>query len=113
MNAEEFDLEALAELREDLGSETFSFLIGKCAQDVRERLDKLGLAAPARDMAQIRALAHQLKGLFLQFSADATMRDATALESGAAETIDASVAHLRASATRALAFFESQQEGST
>jgi hypothetical protein len=112
MSGDEFNLTLLDELKDDLGLESFAVLIGKCADDVRVRLDKLTrLAAPAQDLATTRALAHQLKGLFLQFGATAATRDAADLETCTAEAVDASLARVFHSATRALAFFAETQTG--
>ena len=103
----EFDQSLLQELNEDLGPETFVFLLGKCIEDVGLRLEKLSaLPSVAADPATTRALAHQLKGLFLQFGANAAMHDAAALETAAPDDADQSLQRLRQSATRALAHFE-------
>ena len=103
----EFDQSLLQELNEDLGPETFVFLLGKCIEDVGLRLEKLSaLPSAAADPATTRALAHQLKGLFLQFGANAAMHDAAALETAAPNDADQSLQRLQQSATRALAHFE-------
>lgn len=107
MSVEEFNPALLDELRDDLGPESFALLIGQCAEDVRVRLERLtGLPAPARDLALTRSLAHQLKGLFLQFGANVATRDAADLETCPVEAVDAGVARVRQSAMRALAFFD-------
>lgn len=103
----EFDQTLLDDLNEDLGPETFVFLLGQCIEDVGVRLKKLsGLPSAAADSLATRALAHQLKGLFLQFGAQAAARDATALEAAAPAEADEKREKLRQSATRALALFE-------
>lgn len=113
MDGDEFDSASLDRLSEDLGRETFIFLIGRCAEDVRERLDKLNALPDSPERPeQARRLAHQLKGLFLQFGADRAAQDAAALEACATETFDAGLAELSRSATRALAFFEARRDAS-
>jgi hypothetical protein len=103
----EFDQSLLQELNEDLGPETFVFLLGKCVEDVGLRLEKLSaLSSAAADPVATRALAHQLKGLFLQFGANAAMHDASALETATPDEADQRLQKLRQSATRALAHFE-------
>jgi hypothetical protein len=112
MSNDEFNLVLLDELRDDLGQESFASLVAQCAEDVRRRLDTLNrLPAPAQDLVLTRALAHQLKGLFLQFGATAATRDAADLETCAAEAVEAGVARLHHSATRALAFFAATRAG--
>jgi hypothetical protein len=54
-------------------------------------------------------LAHQLKGLFLQFGAQAAARDAAALETATPDEADEKRERLRRSATRALDFFEQRR----
>ncbi len=100
----EFDEAALAELLEDLGNESFVRLLGKCVEDVVARLAKLE-AATGEDK-QIRALAHQLKGLFAQFGATEAARAAAAAETCGDDAVAESVSALRASAAAALHRFE-------
>ena len=100
----EFDEAALAELREDLGDESFVRLLGKCVEDVVARLARL--EAAVGDDKQVRALAHQLKGLFAQFGATGAARTASAAETCSEEAIAESLTALRASAAAALARFE-------
>jgi hypothetical protein len=103
----DFDSSLLDDLKEDLGPETFVFLLGKCIEDVGFRLEKLSaLPSAAADPAATRALAHQLKGLFLQFGAPAATRDAAALENATPDDADDKLDRLRRSATRALVHFE-------
>jgi CheY-like chemotaxis protein/HPt (histidine-containing phosphotransfer) domain-containing protein len=103
--APEFDEAALAELREDLGNESFVRLLGKCVEDVTARLAKL--EAATGDDKQIRALAHQLKGLFAQFGATGAARAASEAETCGGDTVAECVSALRASAAAALHRFES------
>lgn len=102
----EFDQSMLDMLNEDLGPETFVFLLEKCAEDVRLRLEKLAALPSPVDPAPVRALAHQLKGVFLQFGANAARIDAAALETAEPGNVAERLERLRASATRALEHFE-------
>lgn len=106
----DFDTSLLDDLNEDLGPETFVFLLGKCIEDAGVRLDRLSaLPSAAADPAATRTLAHQLKGLFLQFGAQAAARDAAALETATPDEADEKRERLRRSATRALDFFEQRR----
>jgi hypothetical protein len=108
----EFDQSMLDMLNEDLGPETFAFLLGQCVDDVRLRLEKLSsLPSLTADPAVVRFLAHQLKGVFLQFGANAASQDAAALEAADSDNVDERLAgerlsRLQASAKRALDHFE-------
>jgi hypothetical protein len=103
----DFDTSLLDDLNEDLGPETFVFLLGKCIEDIGVRLDRLSaLPSAAADPAATRALAHQLKGLFLQFGAGSAARDAAALETATPDEADEKRERLQRGATRALGFFE-------
>jgi len=103
----EFDQSLLDMLNEDLGPETFAFLLDKCVEDVRIRLEKLSsLPSLGEDPATVRFLAHQLKGVFLQFGANAASRDAAALETADSGNAGDRLARLRVSAMRALDHFE-------
>lgn len=102
----EFDQGMLDMLNEDLGAETFVFLLGKCAEDIRFRLEKLSALPSLADLTPVRALAHQLKGVFLQFGANAARIDAAALETAEPGNVAERLERLRASATRALDHFE-------
>jgi HPt (histidine-containing phosphotransfer) domain-containing protein len=92
-------------LREDLGEESFVGLIGKCVEDVLERLGKLETAAATDDRQQIRELAHQLKGLFAQFGATEAARAAATAEACGDEPLAPSLAALLQSAATVLARF--------
>ncbi len=107
--ADAFDESALAELREDLGDESFERLLGKCVEDVRERLDRLKQCASASDGKQIRAIAHQLKGLFAQFGALAAAAAASATELGGEEASADNLAALERTAAVALQRFETMR----
>ena len=91
----EFDESAVNELREDLGEQSFVRLLGKCVEDVTERLGKLDGAAAANDEKQIRALAHQLKGLFAQFGATEAARAASEVETCEAVGIHGNLSALK------------------
>ena len=106
-DATEFDQALLEELNEDLGPETFLFLLRQCVEDVSVRLGKLlALPSAAADPAATRALTHQLKGLFLQFGANTAMRDAAELEAATPDDAEAKLERLRRSGARALAHFQ-------
>ncbi len=100
------DESVVAELREDLGDESFVRLLGRCIEDILERLGKLGAAVAASDGKQTRALAHQLKGLFAQFGATTAADAASATETCDDGAMAQSVAALQRSATTALARFQ-------
>ena len=105
MPADAFDESALEELREDLGDETFARLLGKCVEDVRERLGRLDEAAAAKDHVKTRAIAHQLKGLFAQFGAIEAAATASATETSGDDAIADSLPILARAAAAALLRF--------
>ncbi|WP_170153082.1 PAS-domain containing protein [Roseiarcus fermentans] len=100
------DESVLAELREDLGDDSFARLLGRCVEDIQERLGKLEAAAAANDGKQIRALAHQLKGLLAQFGAAEAAAAASTAETGDDGAMAQNLATLRAAAEAALARFQ-------
>jgi len=103
--AEQLDENALNELREALGNDTFEMLLSRCSDDIAERLLRLEQAQAAGDHHKSRALAHQLKGLFSQFGAPNAARIASAAETGADDAIAQNVFHLQRSAAAVIAAF--------
>lgn len=116
----DFDLRLLSELREDLGEDSFGPILDACVSDISLRLEKLAEFCARRrhaaqegrepeDLATARALAHQLKGLFMQFGATAAAGDARKLESCEAAALEARVTALHESGARAVIYFGRQR----
>ena len=99
----EFDESALAELREDLGPESFGRLIATCIDDVRRRIAVLDASAGSE---ATRALAHQLRGLFAQFGAVQATQAAAETELSDENSLAENLRRLKQFATRALTKFE-------
>jgi signal transduction histidine kinase/DNA-binding response OmpR family regulator len=74
------DDDAIDELRQSVGEEAFTRLIGRFMQDVRQSLVDVDAALAACDTHGLRKAAHRLAGLFGQFGATAAAAAATAVE---------------------------------
>lgn len=105
------DGSVLQELREDLGEESFAMLLGRCVEDIEDRLLKLDAATDASDGKQARALAHALKGLFAQFGAAEAAGAASAAETADDGALADTVAALRLRAAAALTGFKTLRDG--
>jgi HPt (histidine-containing phosphotransfer) domain-containing protein len=110
-NLLEFDDSALDELREDLGDAFVARLVGSCAADVADILEKMPATYAAEDEKMTRALAHKLRGLCAQFGALEAERAASETETCGSDKIEHRLVWLRDAATRALARFERIRDG--
>lgn len=70
----------LSDLREAVGDESFTRLVGQCIADARESLTAVALAEAAKDGAAMRKAAHRLAGLFHQFGVVEAAQAATETE---------------------------------
>ncbi len=77
------DINALVELREAVGADSFVQLSSACQQDVVASLAEVESAMATGDVARLRKAAHRLRGLFGQFGAPQA-----AVAAGAVENAD-------------------------
>lgn len=79
--ADLLDTEALVELREAVGADSFVLLSSSCQQDAVAALAEVESAVATGDAACLRKAAHRLSGLFGQFGAPQAAVAARAVES--------------------------------
>jgi HPt (histidine-containing phosphotransfer) domain-containing protein len=105
-----FDPAEIEDLVNDLGPESVAGLLRSAIEDISARLAHLR-DLPGENLAEGRALAHQLKGLFGQFGAREAAREAAALEAcGAPQAFALRRPVLLACAARAIAWFEDRRQ---